>query len=1324
MSKKPTSGSTRETPRVTAPSPYDDDRPPSVPVRGVAQEVGGEAVALLGLPNSGKTSFLYALKNGGASHAVGQRPWKMGLIGQDFERLTGQPDSEQPATPVGVFQPAKLCRMIRPWFRFLPWGPSRWVIIPEIAGETVGKIARGEDPSSGAEQQSCELLWGYLDHCNEVIFLASIDGTAGGQGGATSTGARRSAIDASTIENAILTASNGLRRILAEMQASRHRREPIFVTFLITKRDQLKDVPALDQVVVPALDSAVFKLVTPARKAWLEPHLQAQQDGSIVFRVNAVCSAPEARGDAALQEAVTADFLRCHAPKAARDLSDLSGQPGISFRLFMCAPYGRSFMASRGQSIFPSPEKLEPAMVYECLEDVLERSFRWRTRIRLRRAGLIAALAACLVFLTGPLVLWVLEARFNTAMDEGRFLDARSTLKSIEWLPWTHVERWISSDRSAAYAAHRWELRTRWTASMSATDDGAAIVELEEQVRDADVDGPFGKLASESTLDRTGRDIAAFLSGEKVAVQDVMRLDPVSARRLAQLIRDYRRSECSGDTEKVLVERTRALSELRAWLAVGDAGTTAAPGLLVTGKDAGLVQQLADEIELAVRSANVRLALMKNAGDASTLQGLSGLVQQAVLADDLLALQVIDSRMRTVVASNAISVESHEPLPILSAELVTAPNIGLAYALQQQQAANVAATWLAGFARELAIRPNNEDLARRIAAQAELREIVEPTVSQLAALDAAGDHWMFGTDLNFRVGLERLAIRAALIAEAANGGSFDSSVEDRVRRAFAGSMLPVIALKVRPASDVAGAEIVVDMRAAFNEQQSLLASILNDGVLTMDNARDVSTIAAAKRREAARKVVAASIPIGPGEVRINNDFLIAFAEAIATKSPDAPSVRQSFGRLLSSNIVGGVPSGGVPSWVMTDIGRSAAAPRLVGPVLEELSGIEGMDGQIRRDVARSILGAMEWSKFGPEETSAAIEGAVKNGIDPLELAVGPMAEIQRHALEGPASVSAVEQEQDAGRLRAWLVAVERIAQSGKNHDLGPELMRPTLERLQQGLVEIPNDQTPWGSPAARLLDAVAGTGAGGPSPSLERIAGDIRRMQELINQWRLLPLTVDGKRIAYLGAREWTIEDVATVFKSQDPDVMKSLAALVDANFQFPYDIKGEPRSYRVNNTVQKVPVTFLDAKEGKDIRTGLRIWRQADAKQLAKAAGLRLPRAAEWNAAKAGMPPGAMQLVLENGTQGPRAKTWKTDWSSEQLELFKDKTPAGFVALGFGIREWLMDDAAPVGLSNLFDTTNNVRLAPAASTDVGIRAALDAVPESLVNALGGGAKP
>ena len=471
-------------------------------------------------------------------------------------------------------------------------------------------------------------------------------------------------------------------------------------------------------------------------------------------------------------------------------------------------------------------------------------------------------------------------------------------------------------------------------------------------------------------------------------------------------------------------------------------------------------------------------------------------------------------------------------------------------------------------------------------------------------------------------------------------------------------------------------------------------------------------------------MVAASIPIGPGEVRINNDFLIAFAEAIATKSPDAPSVRQSFGRLLSSNIVGGVPSGGVPSWVMTDIGRSAAAPRLVGPVLEELSGIEGMDGQIRRDVARSILGAMEWSKFGPEETSAAIEGAVKNGIDPLELAVGPMAEIQRHALEGPASVSAVEQEQDAGRLRAWLVAVERIAQSGKNHDLGPELMRPTLERLQQGLVEIPNDQTPWGSPAARLLDAVAGTGAGGSSPSLERIAVDIRRMQELINQWRLLPLTVDGKRIAYLGAREWTIEDVATVFKSQDPDVMKSLAALVDANFQFPYDIKGEPRSYRVNNTVQKVPVTFLDAKEGKDIRTGLRIWRQADAKQLAKAAGLRLPRAAEWNAAKAGMPPGAMQLVLENGTQGPRAKTWKTDWSSEQLELFKDKTPAGFVALGFGIREWLMDDAAPVGLSNLFDTTNNVRLAPAASTDVGIRAALDAVPESLVNALGGGAKP
>ena len=65
----------------------------------------GRSVALLGLPSSGKTSYLYALTH---TSARGRHRWVIGLHTKEFERLTGDANERQEGTPVGEFRPARL----------------------------------------------------------------------------------------------------------------------------------------------------------------------------------------------------------------------------------------------------------------------------------------------------------------------------------------------------------------------------------------------------------------------------------------------------------------------------------------------------------------------------------------------------------------------------------------------------------------------------------------------------------------------------------------------------------------------------------------------------------------------------------------------------------------------------------------------------------------------------------------------------------------------------------------------------------------------------------------------------------------------------------------------------------------------------------------------------------------------------------------------------------------------------------------------------------------------------------------------------------------
>jgi len=428
---KPAESSTTE-PVATGPSGIPGDAP---------RQERGHSIALLGLPGSGKTSFLYALKNPGDHHAIGQRPWIIGLKTKDFDRVTGREGAAQPATEEGKFEPVKLCEIRRvvvgkrDWGR--SWGTTRHLVIPEIAGEMVQRFALNDFATTDDSIRGVKVrLDAYLERCDEVVFLAALDGTAA---------AGKAAPTPAIVEREVVRAAQSLRNILEGMRSRRERDERIFVTFLLTKRDRLRDVPALDRVSVPAADSAVRRAIRG--RPWLPTALVRDgSDGTVEFRLNEVAALRESRSDVDLQEALACDFLRCHAPKAAQNLAELAAQPGFSVRILMSAPYGRSFTGNAGQAVFPRLVDMDSAMVFEALEDLVERRFRWHARGTIAKRSWIAAAVCAGLALLGPALSWWNDGRIDAAIGAQRWRDAESHAQAARWIPWTYLRRGVAAN--------------------------------------------------------------------------------------------------------------------------------------------------------------------------------------------------------------------------------------------------------------------------------------------------------------------------------------------------------------------------------------------------------------------------------------------------------------------------------------------------------------------------------------------------------------------------------------------------------------------------------------------------------------------------------------------------------------------------------------------------------------------------------------------------------------------------------------------------------------------------------------------------------------
>lgn len=571
-------------PAPKPPSMFAVPKPPSpVPAGGkpkaeepAPKPARGRSVALLGLPSSGKTSYLYALTH---TSARGRHRWIIGLHTKEFERLTGDPNERQEGTPVGEFRPARLFEMSRPWLGALGLrrgpGPAREVVIPEIAGETVERYALGRELKE-AERTAVGKLKAYLHHSDEVLFLVGIDGAQG-------TGRLRP----ESVEAAMLGSVKALRTVLKDMQDGRERDEPIFVSLLVTKRDRLRGTP-MDRVRLRSAESALARLARRPGFRWLASEGLVVDGGEeVAFGINDVCGHARARHDLDVQEAAAADFLRCHAPRAAADLADLAAQPGISLRLLTIAPYGAQSLDASGAAVFPPVTKITPSLVFESLEDLVERRFRRQARTRI--AWLTAALAAVLVVAVafGPAWTWHFRGKARQAIAAKRWPDAGRLLVRAAAVPWWRVE--IAAPRRAE-------------------GDAELIKQVLDELGRAYQREQFKQVAAElermwDRVDPAGADkrrsagaaaLVAYISGSGEAPDDQIKLDQAAVTQvIAELgtTSERRKEDFQWNDFKTRCEK------LKGWLANG---TVTFLGAAEDARD-----RLSKAVELGVRRADL-----------------------------------------------------------------------------------------------------------------------------------------------------------------------------------------------------------------------------------------------------------------------------------------------------------------------------------------------------------------------------------------------------------------------------------------------------------------------------------------------------------------------------------------------------------------------------------------------------------------------------------------------------------------------------------------------------------------------------------------------
>lgn len=1253
-------------------------RQTSAVARGAVRRLG-----LIGFPNSGKTSWLYSLVYGhkhyrihrdDAGDAYGRRRWAMGGDEREFAAgvLRGTPEAPQQATESGVFRYSPFCQLKRLWIPGVPIGSRFWLEIPEISGETVRRIAEAGDVV-GSEAASAEAYLDYLGSCETIVCFCGLDGDGVGPDGALS------------VDRALARPISGFGRLLtAALDRRKDKRHKIAVTVLLTKTDLLKRAATTDEVVLPRRSSSLGRIAADPRRSALAEELNASgsNDAQVRFRVNQLMRSKVAEGDLQIQECLAADFLRCHAPSAAQALAVLCGQEYLDVRFYLCAPYGKPSQNELGQGVFPSPDDLSPIMVYEPLENLLDRAWRARAGSRMLRRTLAAAILGFLLLVLGPLMLGKFESAFDRSISSAApWRESESSLALVELHPLHHAEILVSESHRRSHAARLLDLRRRMLDGEVDPGD-SRIVRIEREAFELHPDAPveeFGVVQPlRAVVARRGRRaLEEFLTIEGAPAPAEVDLTGEEVVRIATSLAQIGPRNLSAAGWADLWTRLQSLD-----LIAPDAEEP------IRVRASGNGELLRESLErLASLAAVRRLLGDPDVMDSLPLQELAALAvsasrggdADAVRAVDELLLKRLSSRWEELVGSSA--AES----PRFAEFLDAAPEAIWLRDAYERHGREAISLWVDSIGRrvdahvEEAKREGPEGTVRPGLALA--IESIDDMQRTMQSLDTERDRWIIDQVADDeREMLSSLVRRQSLLDSLSGSDALSPSLPESVRTQFATS--DEEHLVVLSGDD--GRQVRVSFAGLAAFQRVVLGEILDSILLSRMRSGDRTARIAFDSLRASQDPAAASSATDAALLLTEGALLLT--EELALPSPSETVIRGALARFASrpSTIdppetlgAGGNDRGqAYERAIVESLGRSTAFERVAGWMAENA------DGRLLRRILVDVP-PEKWAELDAERIGSLFDSAVASGLDPILVGERLSSFLQTQALD-----------QDGGSVlmrntarQKLLQILERVMASPGRQEvarvLGPT-MRQLYERLESAKSK--EDFTSGGSCGVviELLEFLRAGGVRGPAfDEVLRLTTDHARK---VTAWDLVIVAAPTRRPFWLGRFEWTRSDILDL-----RDTAEFKAAIKAGDF--PYGADGCLR--RSGTAGLGEQSLYLTAG--------------SQAKELVAAAGLRLPTRSEWREAFA-------RPLNGNAAVPPSGKNVdKTD--PKTLEALGDVQVDGVVGLRFGVREWVTDaDGNPTligGSNGRPDLQAQLDNSVDPRTN-GIRAALDQLPKEL----------
>ncbi len=305
-----------------------------------------EAIGLIGLPNSGKTAFVYATC---ISHQQIGYGWSLGIKDPEVIKLLSElARSEGGERPLwqntAAHLPAKSYRLFtarRPGILASFLQPAVSVSVPELPGELVLKAAGRGTIRDNADQKRVNDLIEHLRSCSGLICL----------------------IDPTLPDGDVAEQAEDLTNVISQVVAGRHGQKPLALSIALTKLDMVMRDPRRSVISLPEEDCLRLAYLNERKINPVAANIKLSRKKATYTLGDAdLFRHPTTKAvDPEHNKAVVWDYLNAHLPSIARAARTWADDGRATVRAYMISNWGKPAPRdAKGREVVPRATKSLP----------------------------------------------------------------------------------------------------------------------------------------------------------------------------------------------------------------------------------------------------------------------------------------------------------------------------------------------------------------------------------------------------------------------------------------------------------------------------------------------------------------------------------------------------------------------------------------------------------------------------------------------------------------------------------------------------------------------------------------------------------------------------------------------------------------------------------------------------------------------------------------------------------------------------------------------------------------------------------------------------